>query len=104
MARVATSCVAIFAQRRALSAAITVVEGSGKTVVEKAVKLGTVAKDVASALATTTEEKTAFWEPDPETGYYRPVTGTKEVDAADLRAEMMKQRILQEIDGDARNL
>ncbi|GJM88369.1 hypothetical protein PR202_ga04424 [Eleusine coracana subsp. coracana] len=104
MVRVATSCAGIFAQRRALSAAITVVEGSGKTVVEKAVKLGTVAKDVASALATTTEEKTAFWEPDPETGYYRPVTGTKEVDAADLRAEMMKQRILQEIDGDARTL
>jgi hypothetical protein len=55
-----------------------------------------VAKDIASAMATTTEEKTAFWEPDPETGYYRPVTGTKEVDAADLRAEMLKRRILQD--------
>nr|AWJ68113.1 late embryogenesis abundant [Cleistogenes songorica] len=87
---------------RALSAAITVVEGSEKTVAEKAVKLGTVVKDATSALATTTEEKTAFWEPDPETRYNRPVTGTKEVDAADLRAEMLKQRNLQEIDGTAR--
>jgi hypothetical protein len=76
--------------RRALSAAaITVVEGSEKT----AVKLGTVVKNATSALATTTEDKTAFWEPDPETRYYRPVTGTKEVDAADLRAQMLKQRI-----------
>ncbi|CAD6334053.1 unnamed protein product [Miscanthus lutarioriparius] len=91
MARVASSCIS----RRELSAAITVAE-SLKKVEEKAVKLGTVAKDIASAMATTTEEKTAFWEPDPETGYYRPVTGTKEVDAADLRAEMLKQRMLQD--------
>lgn len=92
MARVASSYIA----RRGLSAAITVAEESAKKVEEKAVKLGTVAKDIASAMATTTEEKTAFWEPDPETGYYRPVTGTKEVDAADLRAEMLKQRMLQD--------
>jgi len=90
MARVASSCIS----RRGLSAAITVAESL--KVEEKAVKLGTVAKDIASAMATTTEEKTAFWEPDPETGYYRPVTGTKEVDAADLRAEMLKQRMLQD--------
>uniref|UniRef100_J3M6C2 Uncharacterized protein n=2 Tax=Oryza brachyantha TaxID=4533 RepID=J3M6C2_ORYBR len=77
-----------------MSAAITTVEGSAKIIEDKAVKLGTVAKDVTTAMATTTEEKTAFWEPDPETGYYRPVTGTKEVDAADLRAEMIKQRML----------
>ncbi|KAJ1262452.1 hypothetical protein BS78_09G117200 [Paspalum vaginatum] len=95
MARVASSCAAVLAQRRGLSAAITVAEESVKKV-EKALKLGTVAKDIASAMATTTEEKTAFWEPDPETGYYRPVTGTKEVDAADLRAEMLKQRMLQD--------
>jgi len=92
MARVASSCIS----RRGLSAAITVAEESLNKVEEKAVKLGTVAKDIASAMATTTEEKTAFWEPDPETGYYRPVTGTKEVDAADLRAEMLKQRMLQD--------
>ncbi|WVZ98193.1 hypothetical protein U9M48_043677 [Paspalum notatum var. saurae] len=96
MARVASRCGAILAQRRGLSAAITVAEESVKKVEEKAVKLGTVAKDITSAMATTTEEKTAFWEPDPETGYYRPVTGTKEVDAADLRAEMLKQRMLQD--------
>ena len=94
MARVAASCVALLAQRRGLSAAITAAEGSAKTIDDKAVKLGTAAKDVATATATTTEEKTAFWEPDPDTGYYRPVTGTKEVDAADLRAEMLKQRML----------
>lgn len=75
---------------------MTVAEGSSKKAEEKAVKLSTVAKDVATAMATTTEDKTAFWEPDPETGYYRPVTGTKEVDAADLRAEMLKQNVLQE--------
>ena len=92
MARVASSCIS----RRGLSAAITVAAESLKKVEEKAVKLGTVAKDIASAMATTTEEKTTFWEPDPETGYYRPVTGTKEVDAADLRAEMLKQRMLQD--------
>jgi hypothetical protein len=80
--------------RRGLSAAITAAEGSAKTIDDKAVKLGTAAKDVATATATTTEEKTAFWEPDPDTGYYRPVTGTKELDAADLRAEMLKQRML----------
>ncbi|KAG8085357.1 hypothetical protein GUJ93_ZPchr0010g10794 [Zizania palustris] len=97
-ARVASSSFAalmMMAQRRGLSsAAITAAEGSTKIIEDKAVKLGTVAKDVAAAMATTTEEKTAFWEPDPETGYYRPVTGTKEVDAADLRAEMLKQRML----------
>ncbi|EES19396.1 hypothetical protein BDA96_09G117100 [Sorghum bicolor] len=92
MARAASS----YISRRGLSAAITVAESSAKKVEEKAVKLGTVAKDIASAMATTTEEKTAFWEPDPETGFYRPVTGTKEVDAADLRAEMLKQRMLQQ--------
>ena len=92
MARAASSHIS----RRGLSAAITVAAESLKKVEEKAVKLGTVAKDIASAMATTTEEKTAFWEPDPETGYYRPVTGTKEVDAADLRAEMLKQRMLQD--------
>nr|CAB3461712.1 unnamed protein product [Digitaria exilis] len=80
MARVASRCAALLAQRRSLSAAVTVAEESAKKVGEKAVKLGT--------------EKTAFWEPDPDTGYYRPVTGTKEVDAADLRAEMLKQRML----------
>ncbi|KAF0927605.1 hypothetical protein E2562_034574, partial [Oryza meyeriana var. granulata] len=79
---------------RGLSAAITTAEGSTKIIEDMAVKLGTVAKDIATAMATTTEKKTAFWEPDPETGYYRPVTGTKEVDAADLRAEMLKQRML----------
>ncbi|XP_015692987.1 protein SENESCENCE-ASSOCIATED GENE 21, mitochondrial-like [Oryza brachyantha] len=94
MARVVSSCVFMLAQRRGMSAAITTVEGSAKIIEDKAVKLGTVAKDVTTAMATTTEEKTAFWEPDPETGYYRPVTGTKEVDAADLRAEMIKQRML----------
>ncbi|KAK8457975.1 hypothetical protein SEVIR_3G279200v4 [Setaria viridis] len=78
------------------AAAVTVAEESTKKAGETAVKLGTVAKDIASAMATTTEEKTAFWEPDPETGFYRPVTGTKEVDAADLRAEMLKQRMLQD--------
>ncbi|KAG8085304.1 hypothetical protein GUJ93_ZPchr0010g9369 [Zizania palustris] len=97
-ARVASSSFAalmMMAQRGGLSsAAITAAEGSTKIIEDKAVKLGTVAKDVAAAMATTTEEKTAFWEPDPETGYYRPVTGTKEVDAADLRAEMLKQRML----------
>lgn len=92
MARAASS----YVSRRGLSAAMTVAEDSVKKVEDKAVKLGTVAKDIASAMATTTEEKTAFWEPDPETGYYRPVTGTKEVDAADLRAEMLKRRILQD--------
>jgi hypothetical protein len=78
------------------SAAVTVAEDSAKKVGETAVKLGTVAKDIASAMATTTEEKTAFWEPDPDTGFYRPVTGTKVVDAVDLRAEMLKQRMLQD--------
>ncbi|KAL6619394.1 hypothetical protein ACP70R_034533 [Stipagrostis hirtigluma subsp. patula] len=96
MARAMSSAASSLAQRRAFSAAITVAEESTKKAEAKAVKLGTVAKDVTSAMATTMEEKTAFWEPDPETGYYRPVTGTKEVDAADLRAEMLKQRMLQD--------
>nr|XP_051203869.1 late embryogenis abundant protein 2-like [Lolium perenne] len=88
MARVAMSCSALLAQRRGISAAIAAIDVSAKKVEEKAVKLG------ATATATTTEDKTAFWEPDPKTGDYRPVTGTKEVDPADLRAEMRKQRLL----------
>jgi hypothetical protein len=70
--------------------AIAAIEVSAKKVEEKAVKLGT------AATATTTEDKTAFWEPDPKTGDYRPVTGTKEVDPADMRAEMRKQKLLQQ--------
>jgi hypothetical protein len=70
--------------------AIAAIEVSAKKVEEKAVKLGT------AATATTTEDKTAFWEPDPKTGDYRPVTGSKEVDPADMRAEMRKQKLLQQ--------
>ncbi|KQK06700.1 protein SENESCENCE-ASSOCIATED GENE 21, mitochondrial [Brachypodium distachyon] len=90
MALIATSCAAFVAQRRGFSVAITAIDVSAKKVQEKAVKLGT------AAVEDTTEDKTAFWEPDPKTGDYRPVTGTKEVDAADLRAELLKQRVLQQ--------
>ncbi|KAF8720005.1 hypothetical protein HU200_024776 [Digitaria exilis] len=48
MARVASRCAALLAQRRSLSAAVTVAEESAKKVGEKAVKLGTVAKDIAA--------------------------------------------------------
>ncbi|XP_044961086.1 late embryogenis abundant protein 2-like [Hordeum vulgare subsp. vulgare] len=90
MARVASSCAILMAQRRGFSAAITAIGVSSKKVEEKAVKLGTAATE------DTTEDKTAFWKPDPKTGDYRPVTGTKEVDPADLRAEMFKRRLLQQ--------
>ncbi|XP_020148518.1 late embryogenis abundant protein 2-like [Aegilops tauschii subsp. strangulata] len=90
MARVASSCAALVAQRRGFSAAITAIDVSVKKVEEKAVKLGMAATE------DTTEDKTAFWEPDPKTGDYRPVTGTKEVDPADLRAEVLKRRLLQQ--------
>ena len=75
-------------RRRGISTAIAAIGVSAKKVEEKAVKLGT------AATAATTEDKTAFWEPDPKTGDYRPVTGNKEVDPADLRAAMLKQRLL----------
>ncbi|CAM0955877.1 unnamed protein product [Alopecurus aequalis] len=90
MARVVSNCAALMAQRRGISVAIAAIGVSAKKVEEKAVKL------VTAATATTTEDKTAFWEPDPETGDYRPVTGTKEVDPADLSAAMQKQRLLQQ--------
>lgn len=47
-------------QKEGPLAAMMVVEESVKKVEEKAVKLGMVAKDIASAMATTMEEKTAL--------------------------------------------
>ncbi|KAK4741604.1 hypothetical protein SAY87_025192 [Trapa incisa] len=33
-----------------------------------------------------------LWGPDPKTGYYRPVDRTEEIDVADLRAALLKQK------------
>lgn len=32
------------------------------------------------------------WVPDPKTGYYRPDNGAEEIDVAELRAALLKQK------------
>ncbi|EES02876.1 hypothetical protein BDA96_03G157700 [Sorghum bicolor] len=94
MERVASSCASLLAQRRGYSVAAAVVKGiSGRKAVEKVAKR-IMGKEVntAAAASVSAAEKTP-WVPDPVTGYYRPAGGTKEVDAAELRARLLTQRV-----------
>ncbi|KAF8724394.1 hypothetical protein HU200_021430 [Digitaria exilis] len=88
MERVASGCASLLSQRRGYSVAVAVVKGPGRMAVEKVAKRVMGKKVTAAA-----QEKTA-WVPDPVTGYYRPAGGAiKEVDAADLRAKLLTQRV-----------
>lgn len=71
--------------------AAAVVKGTGRKAVEKVAKRIT-GKEVNIAAASASAEKTP-WVPDPVTGYYRPAGGAKEVDAAELRARLLTQRV-----------
>ncbi|KAF8661772.1 hypothetical protein HU200_056725 [Digitaria exilis] len=99
MERVASRCVSLLAQRRAYSVVAAMAKGAGRRTEEKqVVAAAAVAKRVmgkkeANTVAAMAQEKTA-WVPDPVTGYYRPAGGAnKEVDAADLRAKLLTQRV-----------
>ena len=48
-----------------------------------------VKKEVNTAAAAAEEKKA--WVPDPVTGYYRPGSAAKEVDAAELRAKLLAE-------------
>ncbi|KAL0642450.1 hypothetical protein Bca4012_040740 [Brassica carinata] len=37
-------------------------------------------------------QKIAAWIPDPKTGYYRPETGSNEIDPAELRAALLNKK------------
>ena len=39
-----------------------------------------------------TSKKTTSWVPDPVTGYYRPESHAKEIDAAELRQMLLKHK------------
>ncbi|KQK04141.1 protein SENESCENCE-ASSOCIATED GENE 21, mitochondrial [Brachypodium distachyon] len=88
MERVASRCASLLAQR-GYSVSAALAKGAGRSAEERtavAVKRTMAAKkDVATAAAA--EEKTA-WVPDPVTGCYRPSSGAKEVDAAELRSKL----------------
>ena len=72
--------------------AAVVLKGPGRMVVEKVAKrvMGKEAMNTAAAAA---PAEKAPWVPDPVTGYYRPAGGAKEVDAVDLRAKLLPQRV-----------
>nr|CAB3477051.1 unnamed protein product [Digitaria exilis] len=92
MERVASGCASLLSQRRGYSVAVAVVKGPGRMAVEKVAKR-VMGKKEANTVAAMAQEKTA-WVPDPVTGYYRPAGGAnKEVDAADLRAKLLTQRV-----------
>ncbi|CAO2203372.1 unnamed protein product [Urochloa humidicola] len=99
MERVASSCASLLSQRpsgscamlwRGYSVATAVVKGPGRKAVEKVAKL-VMGKEVSTAVAS--PEKTP-WVPDPITGYYRPAGIPKEMDAAELRAKLLPQRVV----------
>ncbi|XP_006644122.2 protein SENESCENCE-ASSOCIATED GENE 21, mitochondrial [Oryza brachyantha] len=92
MERVASSCLSLLAQRRGYSVAAAVVKGAGRRPDEK--KAAAAAAATKRTMAKAAEEKTAAWVPDPVTGYYRPAGGAKEVDAAELRAKLLSQRMV----------
>ncbi|KAG8045341.1 hypothetical protein GUJ93_ZPchr0008g12654 [Zizania palustris] len=92
MERVASSCVSLLAQRRGYSVAAAMVKGAGRRADEKKAAAATAAA-AKRTMAKNAEEKTA-WVPDPVTGYYRPAGGPKEVDAAELRAKLLTQRVV----------
>ncbi|KAJ1283552.1 hypothetical protein BS78_03G137200 [Paspalum vaginatum] len=92
MDRVASTCASLLAQRRGYSVAAAVVKGTaGRKAVEKVASRRVMGKEVNTAAASS-PEKTP-WVPDPFTGYYRPACGAKEVDAAELRAKLLNQRL-----------
>ncbi|RCV23618.1 hypothetical protein SEVIR_5G020000v4 [Setaria viridis] len=92
MERIASSFAAglLFSQRRGYSVAAAVVKGPGRKAVEKVAKRVMGKKEVNTTAAS--PENTP-WVPDPVTGYYRPAGGTMEVDAAELRAMLLPQRV-----------
>ncbi|OEL35802.1 hypothetical protein BAE44_0003179 [Dichanthelium oligosanthes] len=75
---------------RGYSVAAAVVKGPGRKAVEKVAKR-VMGKEVNTAAAASAEKTP--WVPDPVTGYYRPAGGAKEVDAAELRAKLLTQRV-----------
>ncbi|CAL4976571.1 unnamed protein product [Urochloa decumbens] len=89
MERLASGCASLLFQRRGYSVATAVVKGPGRKAVEKVAKR-VMGKEVNTAAAS--PEKTE-WVPDPVTGYYRPAGVPKEVDAAELRAKLLPQRV-----------
>ncbi|XP_066308838.1 protein SENESCENCE-ASSOCIATED GENE 21, mitochondrial-like [Miscanthus floridulus] len=93
MERVASSCVSLLAQRRAYSVAAAMAKGAARRADEKkaaAVTKRVMGKKEVNTAAAAAEEKKA-WVPDPVTGYYRPGSAAKEVDAAELRAKLLSE-------------
>ncbi|XP_072984410.1 protein SENESCENCE-ASSOCIATED GENE 21, mitochondrial [Typha latifolia] len=87
MARVLSNGIAVLVNRRGYSAAaVAAVMGTGRRVEEKVAFMGGK-RDLAGDTAAATS-----WVPDPVTGYYRPATGTGEIDAAELRALLLNQK------------
>lgn len=55
-------------------------------------KGGAVVSAVVKKGVEESNQKIAAWIPDPKTGYYRPETGSKEIDPAELRAALLNNK------------
>ncbi|XP_078438129.1 uncharacterized protein LOC144708602 [Wolffia australiana] len=55
---------------------------------EEKATVSTKGKKMSSVAQSPTTEPVRDWVPDPATGFYRPASGSVEVDAADLRRMM----------------
>ena len=56
------------------------------------VKGGAVVSAVMKKGMEESNQKIAAWIPDPKTGYYRPETGSNEIDPAELRAALLNKK------------
>ncbi|XP_078438259.1 uncharacterized protein LOC144708709 [Wolffia australiana] len=82
MAQSLSSAAARLISRRCFSVAA----GLRKT--EEKATGSTKGKKMSSAAQSPAKEAARDWVPDPATGFYRPASGSVEVDAADLRRMM----------------
>jgi len=53
---------------------------------------GAVASAVMKKKGVEESTQKISWVPDPKTGYYRPETGSNEIDAAELRAALLNNK------------
>ncbi|CAE6140549.1 unnamed protein product [Arabidopsis arenosa] len=65
--------------------AATAAQGSGG-------RSGAVASAVMKKKGVEESTQKISWVPDPKTGYYRPETGSNEIDAAELRAALLNNK------------
>lgn len=68
--------------------AATTVQGS----VSSGGRSGAVASAVMKKKGVEESTQKSSWVPDPKTGYYRPDTGSNEIDPAELRAALLNNK------------